>query len=40
MKPEDDTNDWIEYVKYRPFNDTRHYLDFEKIIDLETTSRF
>lgn len=34
MKPGDDINDWIEYVQDRPFNDTRYYLNFEKIIKL------
>lgn len=34
MKPDDDVNDWIEYVNDRPFNDTRYYLNFVKISEL------
>ena len=31
MKPNENVNEWIEYVSDRPFNDTRYHLNFSKI---------
>lgn len=31
VKPGDPTDQWIEYVKDRPFNDSRYFLTFEKL---------
>ena len=37
MKPGDNVDDWIEFVKDRPFNDVRYYLTYEKLQNLGWT---
>jgi len=35
IKNTEDYNDWIEYIKDRPFNDQRYYISNQKLKDLE-----
>lgn len=34
LKPEDDIDNWIEYVQDRPFNDYRYFMNGEKLTNL------
>jgi dTDP-glucose 4,6-dehydratase len=37
IENDDEINKWIEYVKDRPFNDTRYYISNQKLVDLGWT---
>lgn len=39
IKPDEDVNEWIEYIKDRPFNDKRYYISNEKVKRLGWTIR-